>query len=158
MATEKATKKQKQIIHILEHQLIEKGALDEKGYRLMLTALFGSESSRDLSHTEASRLIDQLVKMGGVIIHDEKSTYVPAGRFTEESSIDGLRHEVIQLAKERYGDEFEKPLAALCRKLHIDDYASMDVRHAKAVKQTLLRLQTEGPYTSKRKQRGDADF
>ncbi len=157
----RSTKKQKQIIHILEQQLIRKGAIDEKGYRLILMGLFGKESSRDLSHAEASRLIDQLVKMGGEITWAQKDGSqmhrIPAERFEEPSSIEGLRHEVVLLAKERYGEEFDRPLAALCKKLHIDDYTSMDVRHAKAVKETLLRLRTEGPYTSKKKRHDDAD-
>jgi Bacteriophage Mu, GemA protein len=155
ISMKRSTKKQKQIIHILEHQLIMKGRLDEKGYRLVLMGLFGKESSRDLSNAEASRLIDQLLKMGGEIMPAQKRgshvQRIPAVKFDEPGSLEGLRHEVIQLAKERYGEEFEKPLAALCRKLHINDYTSMDVRHAKAVKETLLRLRSEGPYTSKKK-------
>jgi Bacteriophage Mu, GemA protein len=152
----RSTKKQKQIIHILEHQLIMKGLLDEKRYRLVLMGMFGKESSRDLSHAEASQFIDQLLKMGGGTTapkQDDHGQSVPATRFIEPGSLEGLRREVIQLAKERYGDAFEKPLAALCGKLHIDDYTSMDVRHAKAVKETLLRLEEEGPYKAKEKPR-----
>ncbi len=145
-----ATKKQKQIIHILEHQLIDRGLLDDKGYHLMLMEWFDSESSKDLTREEASFLIDRLVKMGGVITHDSHTRPFPAHRFGEESSIEGLRHEVMQLAKERYGENFERPLAALCRKLHIDDYTRMDVRHAKAIKEALLRLEAEGPYEKKK--------
>lgn len=64
---ERATNKQKQIIHLLEHQLIVKEVLDDEGYRLILRGLLGRESSKDLSHAEASLLSDQLVKMGGEI-------------------------------------------------------------------------------------------
>ncbi len=146
---ENATKNQKQIIHILEHQLIDKGLLDDKGYHLMLIEWFGRGSSRDLTREEASSLIDRLVKMGGVITHGSHTRPIPAHGFGEESSIWGLRHEVMQLAKERYGEDFDRPLAALCRKLHIDDYTSMDVRHAKAIKEALLRLEAEGSYKGK---------
>jgi hypothetical protein len=148
---ELATKKQKQIIHILEHQLINKRLLDDKGYHRMLMEWFGRGSSKDLTREEASFLIDRLVKMGGVITHDSHTRPIPAHRFEEESSIEGLRHEVMQLAKERYGEDFERPLAALCKKLHIDDYTQMDVRHAKAIKEALLRLEAEGPYEAKQK-------
>jgi hypothetical protein len=141
------TKKQKQIIHILEQQLIRQGLLDEGGYRLMLRGLFGRESSKDLSLEEGSVLIDQLVKMGGVIAGAPKHGQRMQVRwFGEESSIDGLRREVIELAKERYGDDFDRPLKALCRRFNVGDYSSMDVSHAKAVKETLERLQAEGPY------------
>jgi hypothetical protein len=146
-----ATKKQKQIIHILKHQLIDKGLLDEEGYHQMLMKSFGKKSSRNLTREEASFLIGRLVKMGGVITHDGHAQLISSRRFEEESSIEGLRHEVIQLARERYGNDFERPLVALCKKLHIDDYKRMDVRHAKAIKETLLRLETEGPYEVKRK-------
>ncbi len=152
---ERATNKQKQIIHILEHQLIAKGVLDDEGYRLILRGLFDRESSKDLSQAEASILIDQLVKMGGVITwapkHGGHGLRIPVRKFDEESSIAGLRHEIITLAKERYGEDFDKPLAALCRKFKIDDYRVMDVRHAKAIKETLLRLQAESLYKPKRK-------
>jgi Bacteriophage Mu, GemA protein len=145
------TKKQKQIIHILEQQLIRNGLLDEGGYRLVLRALFGRESSTDLSLEEGSVLIDQLVQMGGVIAGVPKhGRRMQVRRFGEESSIDGLRREVLQLAKERYGDNFERPLKALCRRFNVDDYSSMDVSHAKAIKETLERLQAEGPYKRSR--------
>jgi hypothetical protein len=152
---EHSTKKQKQIIHILEHQLVSMGLLDDKGYRLLLMGWFGRESSRDLSHEEASVLIDQLVKMGGVISRGAKLSghgqHNPVQRFVEEGSIKGLRNEIILIAKERYGEDFERPLTALCNKLNIRDYRSMDVRHAKAIKETLLRLQAAGPFSSKKK-------
>jgi hypothetical protein len=155
---ERITRKQKQIIHILEHQLVRKGLLDERSYHLLLMGWFGKGSSRDLAQEEASFLIDQLVKMGGVITwspkHAKGGQRTPAHGFGEESSIEGLRHEVIKLARERYGENFERPLAALCRRFEIKDYRSMDVRHAKALKETLLRLEMEGPYTGKRKSLG----
>ncbi len=144
------TKKQKQIIHILEQQLIRKGLLDEGGYRLVLESLFGRDSSRDLSHEDGSVLIDQLVRMGGVISWG-RGQQMQAHGYGEESSIDGLRREVIRLAQERYGDDFDRPFRALCRRFNVDDYSLMDVRHAKAIKETLERLQEEGPY---RKGRG----
>jgi Bacteriophage Mu, GemA protein len=146
----RTTKKQKQIIHILEQQLIRKGLLDEGGYRLMLGSMFGRDSSRDLSHEEGSELIDQLVQMGGAISwvpeHGGRGQHMQPHRYGEESSIDGLRREVIRLARERYGDDFERPFRALCRRFNVDDYSLMDVRHAKAIKEALERLQEEGPY------------
>jgi hypothetical protein len=141
------TGKQNRIIHILEQQLIREELLDEKGYRLLLMELFGKRSSKDLTREEASFLIDRLVNMGGEISwvpnHGSRRGRIPAMRFHEESSVEGLRNEVLQIARERYGENFEKPLAALCKKLHIEDFRSMDVRHGKALKKTLLRLQAE---------------
>jgi len=149
------TKKQRQVIHILEQQLIRKGLLDEKGYRLVLMSWFGRESSKYLNREEASFLIDQLIQMGGVVSRAPKQggrrERIQAIGFHEESSIEGLRDEVLRIAKERYGKDFEKPLAALCRKLKIEDYRTVDVRHGKVLKETLLRLQAKGPYPRTRK-------
>jgi Bacteriophage Mu, GemA protein len=144
------TRKQEQLIHILERQLVRKELLDDRGYRHLLTKWFGRNSSRELTPEEASLLIDRLVQMGGVISrrpgHDSRRRRILASRFHEESSMEGLRNEVLQIARERYGEDFGKPLAALCRKLNIPDYSSMDVRHGKALKKTLLRLEAGGPY------------
>lgn len=148
------TNKQKQIIHVLEHQLIQKGLLDDEGYHRLLMRRFGKQSSRDLTREEASSLIEELVRMGGVISRQPKHSGrsgIAASGIHEESSIEGLRLEVVEIAMERYGENFERPLAALCRKLNIEDYRSMDVRHGKALKDALLRLQAEGPYSAGRK-------
>lgn len=143
------TRKQEQLIHILERQLVRRELLDDRGYRHLLKKWFGKDSSRDLSPEEASILIDRLVQMGGVVSRGPAA--VRAGKFHEESSLEGLRSEVLQIARERYGEDYEKPLAALCRKLNIEDYRTMDVRHGKALKKTLLRLQAEGPYSQPKK-------
>lgn len=148
------TNKQKQIIHILEHQLIQKGLLDDEGYHRLLVGRFGKQSSRDLTREEASSLIEQLLRMGGVISRQPKRISRrrrQAGGFHEESSVEGLRLEVMEIARKRYGEDFERPLAALCRKLNVEDYRSMDVRHGKALKDALLRLEAEGPYRPEKK-------
>ena len=155
MPVNQTTNRQKQIIHVLEHQLIEKGLLDDEGYHSLLMGRFGKRSSRDLTREEASLLIEELIRMGGVTSGQPKRISprrrLKAGGFREESSVGGLRLEVVDIARERYGKDFEKPLAALCRKLNVEDYRSMDVRHGKALKDALLRLQAEGPYRPGRK-------
>lgn len=63
-----------------------------------------------------------------------------------ESSLDGLRREVADLARERFGEEFERPLNAFCRKFGIGHYRWLNVACAKVVRERLKELQAEGPY------------
>ena len=55
-------------------------------------------------------------------------------------SLMGLREEIEDLAHERYGDEFEAPLNALCRRFGVEHYRWLDLRHAKAVKRRLREM------------------
>lgn len=62
-----------------------------------------------------------------------------------ESSRDGLLQEIKDLAIARFGQDFIRPLNALCERFRVEGYRSLRVNQAKAVKQTLLRLQREDP-------------
>ena len=66
-----------------------------------------------------------------------------------ESSLQGLRQEVQDLARERFGESWEQPLNMFCRRFGVQHYRWLDVSHAKAVKEALIRLQ-------KQKAKGDA--
>lgn len=68
-----------------------------------------------------------------------------------ESSRRGLLQEVADLAKQRFGEDFVRPLNALCERFKIEGYRSMRVSQAKAVKATLIRLQREDPRDIHRK-------
>lgn len=63
-----------------------------------------------------------------------------------ESSIEGLRKEVTDLARERFGEDYERPLNAFCRKFGVGHYRWLNVGHAKAIRERLKQLQAEGPY------------
>ena len=62
-----------------------------------------------------------------------------------ESSRRGLLQEIADLAKQRFGEDFVRPLNALCERFKVEGYRSMRVSQAKAVKAALIRLQKEDP-------------
>ncbi len=62
-----------------------------------------------------------------------------------ESSIGGLRAEVCDLARERFGESWELPLNNFCRRFGMAKWQWLDVEHGKAVKQALMRLQAGKP-------------
>ena len=62
-----------------------------------------------------------------------------------ESSRAGLLEEIRDLAIARFGEDFVRPLNALCERFGVEGYRSMRVSQAKAVKATLIRLQREDP-------------
>ena len=62
-----------------------------------------------------------------------------------ESSRRGLLDEVADLARQRFGADFVRPLNALCERFGVEGYRSMRVSQAKAVKAALIRLQREDP-------------
>ena len=63
-----------------------------------------------------------------------------------ESSRKGLIEELKDIAEERYGNDFEMPLNNLCKQFGVLRYQWLDMRHLKAVKAALIRLQEKGEY------------
>lgn len=68
------------------------------------------------------------------------------GRTRYESSLKGLKQEICDMAQKRFGLGWEPPLNALCRRLGVVKWQWLDLRHAKAMKETLIRLNEEGEY------------
>jgi hypothetical protein len=58
-----------------------------------------------------------------------------------ESSIQGLKDEICDLAKARFGESWELPLNNFCLRFGIKRWQWLDVAHGRAVKEALLRLQ-----------------
>lgn len=67
------------------------------------------------------------------------------GKKRYESSRAGLLEEIKDLAIARFGQDFIRPLNALCDRFKVEGYRSLRVNQAKAVKQTLIRLQRDDP-------------
>lgn len=55
-----------------------------------------------------------------------------------ESSIKGLREEVVDLARVRWGDTWSSSLNSLCKKFGVDHYNFLDLSHGKAIKNKLI--------------------
>lgn len=93
------------------------------------------------TNRELGRVLDHIT--GGKIVGSKQYA---VGRKQYESNIKGLKQEVVDLAAERFGENWEIPLNNLCKKFKVIKWQWLDVSHGKAVKETLLRLQGEGAY------------
>ena len=118
--------REKALIHIAKAQL----GMDDDTYREMLKNLTGKTSSKDLTPFEFDRVMRHLRRLG--------FRYRKKGGF--ESSRKGLIEEIEALARERWGEGFERPLNSFCTCFEVEHYRWLDVRHAKAVKKALLRM------------------
>ncbi len=95
------------------------------------------------SSAEVARVLVYIHNRHGVPENPKSEIRNPKLQY--ESSRRGLLQEVADLAKQRFGDDFVRPLNALCEKFKVEGYRSMRVSQAKAVKATLIRLQREDP-------------
>ncbi|MFQ5901494.1 MAG: hypothetical protein ACE5IH_08060, partial [Thermodesulfobacteriota bacterium] len=93
-----------------------------------------SDDFRDITVPEiiGKRLSRASVRDMGKIL-----TYLKGGY---ESSRKGIIDEIIDLAKARFGDGFERPLNNLCKRFGISHYKWLDVRHGKALKKRLKEI------------------
>jgi len=60
--------KQKTLIHICKSQLIQKGELSEQGYRDMMERYYHVRSSVYLTYKQAETFINDMIKLGAVIV------------------------------------------------------------------------------------------
>ncbi len=128
---------------------------DQDRRRRLLAALFSHASDKgigqdDLRDVIAPGLIGKRLSEASakeiyqVLEHVAGKRKATKPRY--ESSLDGLRREVADIARERFGEDFEKPLNALCKKFGVDRFRWLNVAHAKAIRDRLKELQAEGPY------------
>jgi hypothetical protein len=59
-----------------------------------------------------------------------------------DSSIQGLRDEIADLAKARWGESWEMSLNSLCRRFGVRHWKWLDVAHGKEIKKTIQRMQS----------------
>lgn len=60
------------------------------------------------------------------------------------SSMQGLKEEICDLAKARWGEAWELPLNNFCLRFGVKRWQWLDVRHGRAVKDVLVRMQGTG--------------
>ena len=128
------TAKQIKLIHIGKNSL----RLDQDEYRMILRERYGVETSKDLTTEEASDLLEYFRGLGFPLQRPERA---PLPK--HESSLFGLREEVRDLALMRWGEGWERPLNALCRRFGVDRWQWLDVKHGKAIKAWLMEHRTE---------------
>ena len=128
------TPKQIKLIHVGMNRL----HLDQDDYRQILRERYGVETSKDLTTAQASDLLEYFTGLGFPPRQRER-TPLPK----HESSLPGLREEVRDLARERWGNGWERSLNALCRRFGVDRWQWLDVKHAKAIKAWLIKHRIE---------------
>ena len=64
----------------------------------------------------------------------------PEKKPSYESSVNGLRTEICDIARERFGESWELPLNNFCQRFGVRHWKWLDVSHGKAVKEALIRL------------------
>jgi len=101
------------------------------------------------SSAEVARVLVYIHNRHGVLGNPKSEIRNPKLQY--ESSRRGLLQEIADLAKQRFGEDYVRPLNALCERFKVEGYRSMRVSQAKAVKATLIRLQREDPRDIHRK-------
>ncbi len=66
------------------------------------------------------------------------------------SSLQGLKANICDLARDRFGESWELPLNNFCRRFGIERWQWLDVSHGRAVKAALMRLERESVNACKR--------
>lgn len=87
---------------------------------------------------EIVRVLEHITQKSGVRSQESGKRY--------ESSLNGLKKEICDIAQKRFGLGWDPPLNALCKRLGVVKWQWLDLRHAKAMKETLIRLEREGEY------------
>src|SRR5574341_744574 len=94
-------------------------------------------SSTQMSTEQLSELYRHLKRLGFKVRPKDSSAASAPPREKDSSwkkypsSIDGLRQELCDLAKERWGLEWERPLNSLCIHFGVRHWKWLDVAHAK---------------------------
>lgn len=157
-----ANTKQKQLIHILKAQLMKTGVIDEDGYRAMLSRLFDVSSSKELTYNQASDFIDELKKLGAVIVPKGKQKpdrWKKKEVYEFESSKKGLIEEIRHYAAKRYGAEYDTPLRVLAKRMFdVDRYEWLSAYRLKHLKQALLNLEAGGTYQQYKRRKEEEPF
>lgn len=89
---------------------------------------------RRLSAADERQIADVLRHITGPAVRSQRSE-----KFKYASSMQGLRQEIQDLAKLRWGEAWSGSLNNLCRKFGVDHYNFLDIRHAKEIKKWLNR-------------------
>ena len=99
-------------------------------------------SSLQMSYQQLGELLDFMSALGFKLKSKHPSPQPSPPRVEGvkkyASSLDGLREEITDLARERWGAEHEQSLNKLCRKFGVSHWRFLNVNHGKAVKARLI--------------------
>ncbi len=104
-------------------------------------------SSLQMSYQQLGELLDFFKGLGFKLkskpssVTSASSAVNKSSRKKYESSTKGLKDEICDLARERFGESWELPLNNFCIRFGVKRWQWLDVSHGRAVKQALFRLQ-----------------
>lgn len=157
------------LVHIAKHEL----HLDDDNYRAILSqwkkqgTRQPAESSKDLTWHQLGELLIYFKGLGfkirsqesGVRSQDKTTPEKKESWKKYESSITGLKEEICDLAKARFGgDAWELPLNSFCARFGVKRWQWLDVSHGRAVKAALLRLSKPQSEIDNPKSDGEVPF
>lgn len=137
-------KTQIKLIHIAKSKL---GISDEE-YRTMLSDRYWVNTSKELNYEDASDLIDHFKTLGFTIVSSRgHSGGSPVYHKEYEQSIEGLKKEICDIARARWGEFWERSLNKLINnKFQVTHWKFLDVTTGKKIKRMLISMQAAGPY------------
>lgn len=74
-----------------------------------------------------------------------------------DSSMQGLKNELCDLARARFGDSWEAPLNSLCQRFGVKRWQWLDVAHGKELKAVILRMNAADKARAEAVSRGGAE-
>lgn len=98
-------------------------------------------SSLQMSYQQLGELLEFFSGLGFRVKRMRNEKPQAEGRKKYESSIKGLREEICDLARARWGASWELPLNNFCRRFGIQRWQWLDVSHGRAVMAALRRMQ-----------------
>jgi len=142
-------KKLIQLVHVAKSKL----GLPEEQYRALICELFSDSfagSCSELSDAQLEGLLDALKSMGFSV--KPKAAWKQGENFDHEASTAGLRAEIEEYSKARWGEGFQKPLNALVKAMFkVEEYGWLrDGWKLKRLKESILKLNARGPYEARR--------
>jgi len=137
----KIEKIQIKLIKIAQKQI----GLSDDEYRTILSDRYWVNSCTQLSYKDASDLIDHFKELGFrmKVKRGKQSMQRPRDVKRYKSSRAGLIEEIEDIARERFGEGWEVPLNALCRKFGVEKYRWLDISHGKVIKARLKEMQEQ---------------
>lgn len=137
-------KKRIQLVHVAKSQL----GLDDGAYRLILSQ-WNVTSSKQMTLRQLEDLLLYFKsigfrgKPGHAAVAAHSALRAPHSALKKyPSTMQGLRDEIADLARARWGETWEHSLNTLCRKFGVDHHRFIDISHGKAIKAAIIRMQS----------------
>jgi hypothetical protein len=147
------------LVHIAKHEI----GMSDDDYRLLLANWKNKltrkpcASSTEMDWHQLGELLVAMKACGFKLKQRGAGGRGPGKTTTEaprpawkkyESSIKGLKNELCDLARARFGEAWELPLNNFCARFGVKRWQWLDVAHGKEVKAALLRLQKQNNFTA----------